>query len=51
MSIGWVRLVDTLAAALILLSLTGVPMWTELDSCKTVDVVLAIVAIVWAAGA
>lgn len=48
MSIGRVRLVDTLAGALILLSLTGVLPWTELNSRKTVGVVLAIV---WAAGA
>lgn len=36
MSIGRVLLVDTLAGALILPSLTGVPMWTELNSRKTV---------------
>ncbi|VWB93565.1 PepSY-associated TM helix domain-containing protein [Burkholderia lata] len=54
MSIGWVLLVDTLAGALILLSLTGVLLWTELNRRKTVGVVLvigSIVAIVWAAGA
>lgn len=36
MSIGWVLLVDTLAGALILLSLTGVLPWKELNSLKTV---------------
>ncbi|CAB3757550.1 hypothetical protein LMG29660_03220 [Burkholderia puraquae] len=54
LSIGWVLLVDTLAGALILLSLTGVLLWTELNRRKTVGVVLvtgSIVAIVWAAGA
>lgn len=54
MSIGWVLLVDTLAGALILLSLTGVLLWTELNKRKTIGVVLvigSIVAIVWAAGA
>lgn len=54
MSIGWVLLVDTLAGALILLSLTGVLLWTELNRRKTIGTVLvigSIVAIVCAAGA
>ncbi|WP_302479046.1 PepSY-associated TM helix domain-containing protein [Burkholderia lata] len=50
MSIGWVLLVDTLAGALILLSLTGVLLWTELNRRKTAGVVLVIGSIVWAAG-
>ncbi|PXW14968.1 PepSY-associated TM helix domain-containing protein [Paraburkholderia caballeronis] len=46
MSIGWVLLVDTLAGALILLSLTGVLLWTELNKRKTVGAVLVIGSIV-----
>nr|WP_254221679.1 PepSY-associated TM helix domain-containing protein [Burkholderia multivorans] len=52
MSIGWVLLVDTLAGALILLSLTGVLLWTGLNKRKTVGALLVVgslVAIVCAA--
>nr|WP_208542356.1 PepSY-associated TM helix domain-containing protein [Burkholderia multivorans] len=40
MSIGWVLLMDTIAGSLILLSLTGVLLWTELNKRRTVGVVL-----------
>jgi uncharacterized protein len=46
MSIGWVLLVDTLAGSIVLLSLTGVLLWTELNRRKTVGAVLVIGSIV-----
>lgn len=46
MSIGWVLFVDTFAGALILLSLTGVLLWTELNKRKTVGAVLVIGSII-----
>ncbi|MBB3261525.1 hypothetical protein F4827_006457 [Paraburkholderia bannensis] len=46
MSIGWVLFIDTFAGALILLSLTGVLLWTELNKRKTVGAVLVIGSIV-----
>ncbi len=42
MGIGWVLLMDTIAGSLILLSLTGVLLWTELNRKKTVGVVLVV---------
>jgi len=51
LSVGWVLLIDTLAGSLILLSLTGVLLWTELHRRKTLAAVLigaAIVALAWA---
>ncbi|MCX4163784.1 MULTISPECIES: PepSY-associated TM helix domain-containing protein [Paraburkholderia] len=42
LSIGWVLLVDTLAGGMILLSLTGVLLWTELNKRRTVGVVLVL---------
>ena len=42
MSIGWVLLVDTLAGALVLLSLTGVLLWTGLNKRRTIGAVLVI---------
>jgi hypothetical protein len=42
LSIGWVLLIDTLAGSLILLSLTGVLLWTELNKRKTVGAVLVL---------
>ena len=50
LSVGWVLLIDTLAGALILLSITGVLLWTELNKRKTVGAVIvgaSIVALVW----
>jgi uncharacterized protein len=46
MSVGWVLFIDTFAGALILLSLTGVLLWTELNKRKTVGAVLVIGSIV-----
>jgi hypothetical protein len=46
MSIGWVLLVDTLAGSIILLSLTGVLLWTELNRRKTIGAVLVTGSIV-----
>jgi hypothetical protein len=46
MSVGWVLLVDTIAGSLILLSLTGMLLWTELNRRRTVGVVLVLGSIV-----
>ncbi|WP_144113084.1 PepSY-associated TM helix domain-containing protein [Paraburkholderia sp. BCC1886] len=46
LSVGWVLLIDTLAGSIILLSLTGVLLWTELNKRKTVGAVLVIGSIV-----
>ncbi|MGU7769779.1 PepSY-associated TM helix domain-containing protein [Burkholderia sp. MR1-5-21] len=40
MNLGWVLLMDTIAGSLILLSLTGMLLWTELNKRRTVGVVL-----------
>jgi hypothetical protein len=40
LSVPWVLLIDTIAGSLILLSLTGVLLWTELNKRRTVGVVL-----------
>ncbi|CAG4891887.1 PepSY-associated TM helix domain-containing protein [Paraburkholderia saeva] len=42
LSIGWVLLIDTIAGSLILLSLTGVLLWTELNRRRTIGVVLVL---------
>ncbi|WP_408506217.1 PepSY-associated TM helix domain-containing protein [Paraburkholderia sediminicola] len=49
LSVGWVLLIDTLAGSIILLSLTGVLLWTELNKRKAVGVVLVMGSIVAAA--
>jgi uncharacterized protein len=46
LSVGWVLLIDTLAGSIILLSLTGVLLWTELNKRRTVGVVLVGASIV-----
>jgi hypothetical protein len=46
MSLGWVLLIDTLAGGMILLSLTGVLLWTELNKRRTVGVVLVLGCVV-----
>ena len=46
LSVGWVLLIDTLAGSIILLSLTGVLLWTELNKRKTVGAVLVLGSIV-----
>jgi hypothetical protein len=48
MSIGWVLVIDTLAGSIILLSLTGVLLWSELNRRKTVGAILVIGSIVTA---
>jgi hypothetical protein len=51
MSVGWVLFIDSFAGALMLLSLTGVLLWTELNKRKTAGAVLlfgSIVVAVWA---
>jgi hypothetical protein len=40
LSVGWVLLIDTIAGSLILLSLTGVLLWTELNKRRVVGVAL-----------
>jgi hypothetical protein len=46
LSVGWVLLIDTLAGSIILLSLTGMLLWTELNKRRTVGVVLVGASIV-----
>src|SRR5580698_6485483 len=46
LSVGWVLLIDTLAGSIILLSLTGVLLWTELNKRKTIGVVLVLGSII-----
>ncbi|MFM0740076.1 PepSY-associated TM helix domain-containing protein [Paraburkholderia xenovorans] len=40
MSLGWVLLIDTIAGSMILLSLTGVLLWTELNKRRLIGVLL-----------
>lgn len=40
LSVGWVLLIDTIAGGMVLLSLTGVLLWTELNKRRLVGVVL-----------
>jgi hypothetical protein len=42
LSIGWVLFIDTIAGSLVLLSLTGVLLWTELNRRRTAGVVLVL---------
>jgi hypothetical protein len=46
LSVGWVLLIDTLAGSIILLSLTGVLLWTELNKRKTVGAVIVMASII-----
>jgi hypothetical protein len=46
MSIGWVLFVDSFAGAMILLSLTGVLLWTELNRRKMIGAIVAVASIV-----
>ena len=46
LSVGWVLLIDTLAGSIILLSLTGVLLWTELNKRKTAGAVIVMASIV-----
>jgi hypothetical protein len=52
MGVGWVLLGDTIAGSLLLLSLTGVLLWTELTKKKTVGALIfavSLVAMIWTA--
>jgi uncharacterized protein len=40
LSVGWVLLIDTFAGSIVLLSLTGVLLWTELNKKRTAGVVI-----------
>ncbi|WP_250532698.1 PepSY-associated TM helix domain-containing protein [Caballeronia sp. AZ10_KS36] len=46
LSVGWVLLIDTLAGSLILLSLTGVLLWTELNKRRTAGAAIVTVSLV-----
>jgi hypothetical protein len=51
LGMGWILLIDTIAGSFILLSLTGVLLWTQLHRTKTLAVVLvsgSIALAVWA---
>ncbi|ASL46828.1 hypothetical protein bAD24_III05520 [Burkholderia sp. AD24] len=48
LSVGWVLLIDTLAGSIILLSLSGVLLWTEMNKRKTIGAVLVLGSIVTA---
>lgn len=51
LSIGWILLIDTIAGSLVLLSLTGVLLWTQLHRTKTLAAGLvfgSIAVAVWA---
>lgn len=49
MSVGvnafWVLLIDTIAGALILVSITGILLWTQLHTIRTADVFTSIGAL------
>jgi hypothetical protein len=45
MGVGWVLLVDTLAGSIILLSLTGVVLWTQLNRRRVVGAGIAIASL------
>lgn len=46
MGMGWTLLVDTIAGSLVLLSLTGVLLWTELNRRKTIGAAIFAVSLV-----
>jgi hypothetical protein len=46
LSVGWVLLIDTFAGGVILLSLTGVLLWTQLNKRRTIGAVLVLGSIV-----
>jgi hypothetical protein len=46
LSVGWVLLIDTLAGSIILLSLTGVLLWTELNKKRTAGVVIVAASLI-----
>jgi hypothetical protein len=50
MSMGWILLVDTLAGSIILLSLSGVALWTLTNRRRTVGIVIASASLLLAGG-
>ena len=50
MSAGWILLVDTLAGSIILLSLSGVVLWTLTNRRRTVGIAIASVSLLLAGG-
>ncbi len=46
LSIGWVLLIDTFAGSIVLLSLRGVLLWTELNKKRTAGVVIIAASLV-----
>jgi hypothetical protein len=51
MGVGWILLVDTLAGSIILLSLSGVVLWTLTNRKRTVGIAIAAVSLLLAGGA
>jgi hypothetical protein len=45
MSIGWILLVDTLAGSIILLSLTGVLLWTLVNRQRAVGAAIGLASV------
>lgn len=50
MSVGWILLVDTLAGSIILLSLSGVVLWTLTNRRRTVGIAIASLSLLLAGG-
>jgi hypothetical protein len=50
MSVGWILLVDTLAGSIILLSLSGVVLWTLTNRRRTVGIAIATASLLLAGG-
>jgi hypothetical protein len=44
--VGWVLLIDTFAGSIVLLSLTGVLLWTELNKKRTAGVVIVATSLI-----
>lgn len=44
-SVGWILLADTIGGAMILLSITGVILWTELNRRRTIGATIAVVSL------
>jgi hypothetical protein len=51
MGVGWILLVDTLAGSIILLSLSGVVLWTLTNRRRAVGIAIAAVSLLLAGGA
>jgi hypothetical protein len=50
MNVGWILLVDTLAGSIILLSLSGIALWTLTNRKRTVGIAIASVSLLLAGG-